>query len=177
LTERAAKIEAAAKPAHGEKGAGEIKLGNAGTHAKSLVTFNNVTVETPDVRAAPSVALGYSDQHLSQLNGADTPMQATARQFHIGDQCARGPLSGAEVNIQMQDTPLHKLSAGQKARPALLVLRLRHPNFYLLDEPASHLDIEGQEALEEDLARHEAACPLLSPDDFFAGQLLGSDQR
>tara|TARA_B110000902_G_scaffold162750_1_gene186123 strand:- start:208 stop:1671 length:1464 start_codon:yes stop_codon:yes gene_type:complete len=113
LTERAAKIEAGAKPAHREKGAGEIKLGNAGTHAKALVTFDNVAVQTPDgralyntgekwitpgdrivllgangtgktqlvqmvhralsggespVRAAPSVSLGYSDQHLSQLN-------------------------------------------------------------------------------------------------------------
>ena len=248
LTERAAKIEATAKPAHREKGAGEIKLGNAGTHAKALVTFDNVAVETPDgralyntgekwitpgdrivllgangtgktqlvqmvhcalsggespVRAAPSVSLGYSDQHLSQLNDTDTPMQATAGQFHIGDQRARGLLAGAGVNIQMQDTPLHKLSGGQKARLAMLVLRLQHPNFYLLDEPTNHLDIEGQEALEEELARHEAACLLVShdrsfvrnvgnrfwwidrrrlveidsPDDFFAGQLLGSDHR
>jgi ATPase subunit of ABC transporter with duplicated ATPase domains len=244
LTERAAKIEAGAKPAHREKGAGEIKLGNAGTHAKALVTFDNVAVQTPDgralyntgekwitpgdrivllgangtgktqlvqmvqralsggespVRAAPSVSLGYSDQHLSQLNKADTPMQATAGQFHIGDQRARGLLAGAGVNIQMQDTPLHKLSGGQKARLAMLVLRLQHPNFYLLDEPTNHLDIEGQEALEEELARHEAACLLVShdrsfvrnvgnrfwwidrqrlieidsPDDFFAGQLVG----
>ena len=244
LTERASKIEAGAKPAHREKGAGEIKLGNAGTHAKALVTFDNVAVQTPDgralyntgekwitpgdrivllgangtgktqlvqmvlralsggespVRAAPSVSLGYSDQHLSQLNEADTPMQATAGQFHIGDQRARGLLAGAGINIQMQDTPLHKLSGGQKARLAMLVLRLQHPNFYLLDEPTNHLDIEGQEALEEELARHEAACLLVShdrsfvrnvgnrfwwidrrrlieidsPDDFFAGQLVG----
>jgi len=211
LTERAAKIEAAAKPAHREKGAGEIKLGNAGTHAKALVTFDDVQVSTPDgrplytsgqkwitpgdrivllgangtgktqlmnmvyraligkdstVKSAPSVTLGYSDQHLSQLTPTDTPMQAIG-DFGLGDQRARGLLAAAGVMIQMQDTPLAKLSGGQKARLAMLVLRLQHPNFYLLDEPTNHLDIEGQEALEEELCAHDAACLLVSHDRSF----------
>ncbi len=50
LSERAAKIEAAAKPAHAEKGAGDIKLANSGTHAKALVTLPDVEVTTPDGR-------------------------------------------------------------------------------------------------------------------------------
>ena len=211
LTERAAKIEAAAKPAHREKGAGEIKLGNAGTHAKALVTFDDVQVSTPDgrslytsgqkwitpgdrivllgangtgktqlmnmvyraligkdstVKSAPSVTLGYSDQHLSQLTPTDTPMQAIG-DFGLGDQRARGLLAAAGVMIQMQDTPLAKLSGGQKARLAMLVLRLQHPNFYPLDEPTNHLDIEGQEALEEELCAHDAACLLVSHDRSF----------
>ena len=211
LTERAAKIEAAAKPAHREKGAGEIKLGNAGTHAKALVTFDDVQVSTPDgrplytsgqkwitpgdrivllgangtgktqlmnmvyraligkdstVKSAPSVTLGYSDQHLSQLTPTDTPMQAIG-DFGLGDQRARGLLAAAGVMIQMQDTPLAKLSGGQKARLAMLVLRLQHPNFYPLDEPTHHLDIEGQEALEEELCAHDAACLLVSHDRSF----------
>lgn len=211
LNDRAAKIEAAAKPAHREKGAGDIKLGNAGTHAKALVTFDNAKVETPDgralystgekwitpgdrivllgangtgktqlmnmvhraltggdstVRAAPSVTLGFSDQHLSQLTQTATPMQ-TIGDFGLGDQRARGLLAGAGIRIQMQDTVLSKLSGGQKARLAMLKLRLEHPNFYLLDEPTNHLDIEGQEALEEELTAHNAACLLVSHDRSF----------
>ncbi|MFY0597915.1 MAG: ABC-F family ATP-binding cassette domain-containing protein [Cognatishimia sp.] len=50
LSERAAQIEAAAKPAHREQGAGDIKLVNSGTHAKALVTLEDVEVETPDGR-------------------------------------------------------------------------------------------------------------------------------
>lgn len=208
LNERAAKIEAAAKPAHREKGAGEIKLGNSGTHAKALVTFDDVLVSTPDgrplyttgpkwitpgdrivllgangtgktqlvqmvhraligedslVKSAPSVTLGYSDQHLSQLIESQTPMQSIG-DFGLGDQRARGLLASAGVAMQMQDAPLGKLSGGQKARLAMLVLRLQHPNFYLLDEPTNHLDIEGQEALEEELTRHDAGCLLVSHD-------------
>lgn len=51
LNDRAAQIEAAAKPAHREHSAGDIKLVNSGTHAKALVTLEDVQVETPDGRA------------------------------------------------------------------------------------------------------------------------------
>lgn len=212
LSERAAKIEAGARPAHQEKGAGDIKLANSGTHAKALVTLADVPVTAPDgrdlyntgtkwitqgdrivllgtngtgktqlvkmiyralveeeaaIKCAPSVVLGYSDQHLSQLDDADTPMTAVAGKFDIGDQRARGLLAGAGVNIQMQDTRIGSLSGGQKSRLAMLVLRLQHPNFYLLDEPTNHLDIEGQEALEEELTSHGASCLLVSHDRSF----------
>lgn len=212
LNERAAKIEAAAKPAHQERGAGDIKLTNSGTHAKALITLADVSVTTPDgrglyqtgtkwitqgdrivilgangtgksrligmiqraltgeeteIKCAPSVVLGYSDQHLHQLRDADTPMTAVAGQFDIGDQRARGLLAGAGVNIQMQDTPISALSGGQKSRLAMLILRLQKPNFYLLDEPTNHLDIDGQEALEEELTTHGASCLLVSHDRSF----------
>ncbi len=48
LNERAAKMEAAAKPAHQERSAGDIRLVNSGTHAKALITLDDVSVETPD---------------------------------------------------------------------------------------------------------------------------------
>ncbi len=212
LSERAAKIEAAAKPAHQERGAGDIKLTNSGTHAKALVSLDDMAVTTPDgrllyttgkkwiaqgervvllgtngtgktqmvklihraitgdvdgIKTAATLAMAYSDQHLSQLDDDDTPMTAVAGQFDVGDQRARGLLVGAGVDIQMQDTKIGALSGGQKARLAMLVLRLRRPNFYLLDEPTNHLDIEGQEALEDELISHGATCLLVSHDRSF----------
>jgi ATPase subunit of ABC transporter with duplicated ATPase domains len=205
-------MEAAAKPAHQDRSAGDIKLGNSGTHAKALITLDDVRVTTPDgrllyktgqkwvaqgdrivllgangtgktqlvkmiqqaltgassaLKCAPSVVPAYSDQHLSQLSDKDTPMKAIAGQFNIGDQRARGVLAGAGVTIQMQDTKIGALSGGQKARLAMLVLRLTNPNFYLLDEPTNHLDIEGQEALEEELIVHDASCLIVSHDRSF----------
>jgi len=48
LKDRAERLETAARPAHQERSAGDIKLGNSGTHAKALVAFDDVEVTTPD---------------------------------------------------------------------------------------------------------------------------------
>ncbi len=212
LNERAAKIEAAAKPAHQDRSAGDIKLANSGTHAKALVTLDDVPVEAPDgrllyktgqkwilpgdrivllgangagktqlvkmiqralaenegpVKCAPSVVPAYSDQHLSEFLKHHTPMSAVTGEFDIGDQRARSVLAGAGVQMRMQDTKIEALSGGQKARLAMLILRLKNPNFYLLDEPTNHLDIEGQEALESELIAHNVSCLLVSHDRSF----------
>ena len=50
LKARAEKLEDAAKPAHLERSAGTIKLANRGTHAKVLITLDDVTVAAPDGR-------------------------------------------------------------------------------------------------------------------------------
>ncbi|MFV2054126.1 ABC-F family ATP-binding cassette domain-containing protein [Aliiroseovarius sp. YM-037] len=212
LTERAERLEATSRPAHREISAGDIRLGNSGTHAKALITLDDVVVETPDgqplyrtgrkwislgdrvvllgangtgktqlvrmiqralkgaegkVKCAPSVVPAYSDQHLSELVEADTPFRIVTSSYDVGDQRARTVLAGAGINFQMQDTPIKALSGGQKARLAMLVLRLKNPNFYLLDEPTNHLDIEGQEVLEAELITHGASCLLVSHDRSF----------
>lgn len=212
LSERADRLEAAARPVHREQSAGEIRLVNSGTHARALITLDDPAVETPDgrllyrtgqkwigrgdrivllgtngsgktrlirlieealtgadgsIRCAASVVPAYSDQHLSQLEGGETPLATVTARFDIGDQRARGVLAGAGINFQMQDTRIDALSGGQKARLAMLMLRLISPNFYLLDEPTNHLDIEGQEALEAELIAHDASCLLVSHDRSF----------
>ena len=50
LSERAEKLEAAAKPAHQERSAGDIKLVNSGTRAKALVTLPEMKIEAPNGR-------------------------------------------------------------------------------------------------------------------------------
>ncbi len=212
LKDRADKIEAAARPAHQEHGAGDIRLVNSGTHAKALISFDDIAVTRPDgqmlytigkkwinkgdriillgtngtgktslvrlvhqaiadgasgIRCAPTLVEGYSDQHLDHLSGRVTPMQAVTEQSDIGDQRARGLLAGAGMDIRLQNSPVEALSGGQKARLAMLLLRLKGPNFYLLDEPTNHLDIDGQEMLEAELINHGASCLLVSHDRHF----------
>jgi ATPase subunit of ABC transporter with duplicated ATPase domains len=48
LRERAAKIELQARPAHKERSAGAIRLTNRGTHAKVLVSIDDIAVAAPD---------------------------------------------------------------------------------------------------------------------------------
>ena len=146
-----------------------VLMGANGTGKTRLVRMIQKAFEGAEgaVRSAPSVVPGYSDQHLSQLTDCKTAMDAVAGQFDIGDQRARAVLAGAGIGKRLQDGSLDALSGGQKARLAMLILRLQNPNFYLLDEPTNHLDIDGQEALEAELVAHGAACLLVSHDRSF----------
>jgi len=121
----------------------------------------------PDIRGAASLKLGHSDQALSLLDAFATPWEAVKQSSDIADHQARALLAGAGIALDAQTAPLARLSGGQRARLAMLALRLASPNFYLLDEPTNHLDIEGQDMLESELIEHGAACLLVSHDRAF----------
>lgn len=120
-----------------------------------------------DIRGAASLRVGYADQALSQLDAYRTPWEAVKQASDVADQLARSLLAGAGIAIDAQTAPLARLSGGQRARLAMLLLRLARPNFYLLDEPTNHLDIEGQDMLEGELTEQGAACLLVSHDRAF----------
>ena len=84
-----------------------------------------------------------------------------------GDQRTKSLLAAAGFPIEKQDKPIGTLSFGQRARLALLGLRLSEPNFYLMDEPTNHVDIAGQEQLEAEILEHGASCVLVSHDRSF----------
>jgi ATPase subunit of ABC transporter with duplicated ATPase domains len=121
----------------------------------------------PEIRGATSLKLGYSDQALNQLDAYPTPWEAVKRSSNLSDQQARAQLAGAGIGVDAQKAPIARLSGGQRARLAMLLLRLAQPNFYLLDEPTNHIDIEGQDMLETELIEHGAACLLVSHDRAF----------
>jgi ATPase subunit of ABC transporter with duplicated ATPase domains len=209
LTERAARIEAAAVPGFKARSAGEIRLETSDAHARALIHVAACDVTAPDgrrlfrcpelwispgervvlmgangagksrflalvaaalqcwagpVQAAPSVVPGVVDQALTGLDAKATPHGIITSRFELGDQAARTALAGAGINVAMQGAKVAALSGGQKARLAILVLRLERPNFFLLDEPTNHLDIEGQEALEDELCEKGAAALLVTHD-------------
>jgi ATPase subunit of ABC transporter with duplicated ATPase domains len=150
-----------------ERGDRVVILGRNGAGKTQMVTAILAAIRAghPTIKAASTLALGYSDQMLAQLPDTATPF-ALVTGF-VPDQTAKTLLAGAGVKPDWQDKPLGKLSGGQKARLAMLLLRLSNPNFYLLDEPTNHLDIEGQEALESELLDQGATCLLVSHDRSF----------
>ena len=124
--------------------------------------------ETADgIRISPSVVPGYVDQAMSQLPVKGSPIEFITGRFDQGDQRSKSLLAGAGFPLEKQGRPIAQLSFGQRARLGLLALRLSAPNFYLLDEPTNHVDITGQERLEEEILTHEATCILVSHDRSF----------
>ena len=150
-----------------ERGDRVVLLRPNGTGKSQLIraVLAAIQGQHPTIKAAPSLALGYSEQNLAQLPETMTP-QALISEYS-NDQTTKTLLAGAGIKPDWQAKPLGKLSGGQKARLAMLLLRLQSPNFYLLDEPTNHLDIEGQEALQAELLTQGATCLLVSHDRDF----------
>lgn len=152
-----------------EKGDRIALLGANGAGKTRLVERLRAALggEDQHIRGAASLKLGNSDQALSQLDAFPTPWDAVKRSSALTDHQARAQLAGAGIGIDAQSAPVKRLSGGQRARLAMLLLLLSRPNFYLLDEPTNHLDIEGQDMLESELIEHGAACLLVSHDRAF----------
>ena len=121
----------------------------------------------PGVRTSPSVVVGYTDQEMSQLPQGSTAHDFILATYRLGDQRSRSLLAGAGFGVEKQGQPIARLSPGEKARLALLALRLAEPNFYLMDEPTNHVDIAGRERLEAEILASEATCLLVSHDRTF----------
>ena len=76
--------------------------------------------------------------------------------------------SGDAVNKEVS-----VLSGGEKIRLAFARLFIRPPNFLVLDEPTTHLDLNGRRALEAALAAYEGTICLVSHDIEFLRAVAG----
>ncbi|MCB8880900.1 ABC-F family ATP-binding cassette domain-containing protein [Acidisoma cellulosilytica] len=151
-----------------------VLLGPNGAGKSCLLTRITAAIRgeaVPGITCAASVIPGICDQTLSHLRADEVLHHAIRDRFLMGDQPIRALLAGAGFPLDKQGQTLAQLSGGQRARLAMLILRLEQPNLFLLDEPTNHLDIAGQEALEAELTKAEAACLMVSHDRHFIAQV------
>jgi ATP-binding cassette, subfamily F, member 3 len=64
------------------------------------------------------------------------------------------------------DTPIKKLSGGEKARLLLGLATFAGPHLLILDEPSNHLDIDSRAALIEAISAYPGAVILVSHDRY-----------
>jgi ABC transport system ATP-binding/permease protein len=72
----------------------------------------------------------------------------------------------------MQYTPVHKLSGGEKRRIGLMLVLIKNPNFLILDEPTNDLDLTTLQKLEEFLQNFGGCLIVVSHDRFFMDKLV-----
>ena len=113
LKDRADRLEAAAKPAHRERSAGDIRLGNADTHAKALVTLPETEISAPDgtalYRAGP-LWINRGDR-VVLLGPNGSGKTSLIRLVHAALQGRDGPVRAApSVSFGYSDQALSLLS-------------------------------------------------------------------
>jgi ATPase subunit of ABC transporter with duplicated ATPase domains len=150
-----------------------VLLGRNGTGKSCFVRMLHSAFLSPNgqqqvgIQIAPSVKLGYIDQHMSQLPGEETLRDFINHEFETGAQRATSVLAQSGFPFERQSDRISALSPGETSRLAFLILRLRQPNFYLMDEPTNNLDIAGQESLESEIVDGDATAVVVSHDRAF----------
>ncbi|MGH6992944.1 MAG: ABC-F family ATP-binding cassette domain-containing protein [Caulobacteraceae bacterium] len=119
------------------------------------------------IRFNPACRLALFDQALAGLDPASSPLEHLTEKGGSSRQEAVRSLARAGFPRARQGEPIAVLSPGERARLVFLALEAARPNFYLLDEPTSHLDIAGQEDLEAELDASDVAALIVSHDRFF----------
>jgi len=120
-----------------------------------------------NIRFNPAGRLVYFDQTMRDLPLMRPVLEYITDIDGVGEREATRALAQAGFPFARLRDPIRLLSHGERSRLIFLKMKLLKPNFYLLDEPTSHLDIEGQEDLEAQLDETEVACVFVSHDRYF----------
>lgn len=120
------------------------------------------------IRFNPGARLAYFDQAMRGLPLTSTLVDYLLSLPGVTERDVARQLAQAGFPFSRIREPIGVLSFGERARLLFLRLKLEAANLYILDEPTSHLDIEGQEALESQLDEADAACIFVSHDRWFS---------
>lgn len=122
------------------------------------------------------VVPGYLSQEFSETIPPDVSVFECAKRCRPAatEKELRTQLGAFGFSADDIGKPAGVLSGGEKIRLAFLRLFLAPPNFMLLDEPTTHLDLEGRATLEKALRAYDGTVCLVSHDIEFVRNTVTS---
>ncbi len=145
----------------GPNGAGKSTL-------LKLLAGRGAEADRGTVKRGTNLQEGYFDQHLGEVDTANTAVEEVRRvRADFTVEAARQYLARFRF---WGDDPLRSVggfSGGERSRLALAKLLLEPRNLLFLDEPTNHLDIPAAEILEEAISGFEGTVILVSHDRRF----------
>ena len=138
----------------------------------SLVTFDGTITLDSHVR------VGIYEQEVGEEYFSLSLTDAIERMYldrnlAINTTKIRQLLADYLFNESDGQTPISRLSGGQKARFQLIAMLANDPQLLILDEPTNHLDLPSIEELETALASYAGAILYVSHDNYFRDKIGG----
>ncbi len=90
--------------------------------------------------------------------------------YNFENRC-RAVLGGLGFSEEQFDTPVDRLSGGERNRAALACLLLQDPDVLLMDEPTNHIDYDGLLWLADYLKNCDKTYLVVSHDRFFLDEI------
>ncbi len=146
----------------GENGAGKSTL------LKILAGI--VEIDSGSRTVGHNVDIGYFSQTRTDvLNVENTVLQEaySAAPGYMAEEAVRTILGAFLFSGDDADKKVKVLSGGEKSRLILAKLLINPPNFLLLDEPTTHLDVDAVDALVRALQNYEGTIVFISHDIYF----------
>jgi ATP-binding cassette subfamily F protein 3 len=128
-----------------------------------------IPIEAGTRELGHNVSVGYfSQQRVEVLNMERSVLdEAMDRTLGVGEQSVRSMLGAFLFRGEDVFKKVKVLSGGEKSRLALVKLLLAPPNFLLLDEPTTHLDMSSIDALIAALKDYTGTLIFVSHDVHF----------
>src|SRR6476469_7321586 len=149
---------------------------------KGLITRWNginglfLSVQTGARELGHNVHVGYCSQHrVETLNLEHSVLEeASDCGKQVPEQTVRTLLGAFLFRGDDVFKQVRVLSGGEKSRLVLAKILLNPPNFLLMDEPTTHLDMASIEALIQALRQYEGTLVFISHDVYFIKSIASS---
>jgi ATP-binding cassette ChvD family protein len=115
------------------------------------------------------LAMNYSDETADEMTRLQDEIEAKG----LWDLDSKVDQAMDALRCPPDDSPIDKLSGGEKRRVALCKLLLEQPELLLLDEPTNHLDAETTAWLEGHLRNYPGAILIVTHDRYFLDNVTG----
>ncbi len=128
-----------------------------------------LTPQTGKRQEGHKVVLGYQSQDFAETMPPDQSLLTIIRNVNssVPERDVRGLLGSFGFSGDAVNKPSGVLSGGEKIRLAFARIFINPPNFLLLDEPTTNLDIHGREALEKAIREYKGTVCFVSHDVAF----------
>lgn len=159
---------------HGRNGAGKTSLIKAILRGEA----DGLEFYDGEIFRDENIKIGVYEQEIG-AEFFDLPLKNAVEKIYLSQNLEttetgiRKILSQYLFTEEDFETPVSRLSGGQKARFQLIKMLSSQPQVLILDEPTSHLDLPSIEELENALAKFGGAVIYVSHDDYFRKKIGG----